>query len=42
MKCPPHESGWFASCEDIKSCGNTLCETCRTWWDEEYIGDERK
>ena len=42
VKCPPHESSWYANCKNIKPCGSKLCKTCTTWWDEEYTGDERK
>lgn len=39
-KCPPHENGWFTKI--VKPCGSKLCKTCKSWWDEEYKGDERK
>ena len=40
LKCPPHESGWYASYKNEKTCGRKpygrrLCETCKVWWDEE-------
>lgn len=42
MKCPPHESGWYANYKNVKQCGSKPCKTCKVWWDEKYMGDERK
>ena len=34
IKCPPHESGWYASYKNIKPCGSKPCKTCKAWWYE--------
>lgn len=36
VKCPPHESGWYASYKNTKPCGSKPCETCKAWWDERW------
>ena len=40
LKCPPHESDWYASYKNEKTCGRKPygrrpCVTCKAWWDEE-------
>ena len=34
LKCPPHESGWYASYKNTKPCGSKPCKTCKAWWYE--------